>query len=282
MGDEQLVGAALHAAFGAAVDPAVLEAGEAAVRAAAASHSGEPDALATVEPLRRRAGRRGAGRAAAAVLAAALTLGGPGLAAAANRSAPGDGLYDTKLLIERLWSAAAPGAAATARVHLQLAVRRVGELEALPQDADPGTRARLLGAAHGHLDDADRLDGHGLRGAITAIRARLTALTAAPAATPSAARTDQPPHPPGGASPPAPRAPTATAAPTPASVPAPTTRPVEPPGPARQENEGARHEEEEEEEHSDDLPPEPDLDAAADEDADEEDESDDDERGDED
>lgn len=186
MSEETLVRAALHAAYGAPIDPAIVARGETAVRAAAVHRANQPSptaASAPVIPMRRRRTARLFGRAAAAVLAAVLTVGTPGLAAAAHQAAPGDALYDVKLVVERVWPVLVPGDAATARVHLRLATRRLDELEGL-QGAPGEMRARLLAAADEHLDRAERLGPAGLGDAIAALRARLDALTPAPTRAP--------------------------------------------------------------------------------------------------
>jgi hypothetical protein len=218
MSDEALVRTALHAAFGDAVDPGALARGEAAIRAAAASPvpeaHGTPatDSAASVHPLPRRSSSwKPVGRAAALALVAVLAIGTPGVAAAAGRAAPGDGLYDAKLLMERVWTIAAPGDAATARVHLRLAVRRLDEVDALAPSLGDAVRQSLLLAAATHLGHAERLDADGLLREIRAVRARLAAARTTGAAD-------------------APAAPTGRASSVPdATGPEPTVRPALPP-----------------------------------------------------
>lgn len=84
---------------------------------------------------KRRAGRDGRGRrrAAIAVLAAAmlLTLGSGSALAAAAGTKPGDALYGVKRVSERIALAMRLSPESKATLHLQLAERRIDEIDAL-------------------------------------------------------------------------------------------------------------------------------------------------------
>jgi hypothetical protein len=108
-----------------------------------------------------QAGRRGFRVRALAVLTAVMLALGAGTAIAARDALPGDRLYGAKLALEQVSLRLPVGPAARVERSLELADRRLAEVEALRGSRDGGLVAEGL-ARHNHrLAEADRLAGDG-------------------------------------------------------------------------------------------------------------------------
>ena len=165
--------------------------------------------------------RLASARAAALVAALLLVLGAGGAVDASQGALPGDALYPVKLQAEQLRLALALDEEAKARVHLELASRRAGEIEqaraagrqaaaASASDAFVGhigsaelllTRARDAGQDVGALDDLLQASLAGApslpaRGPSPSSSAPVAVLPEANVVAPTRPVTDEPPSPP--------------------------------------------------------------------------------------
>jgi hypothetical protein len=201
--------------------------------------------VAAVVPLRPRALRTVA-RVAACLLVVVLAV--PTATAATASSLPGDTWHPVQAGLERLWVTVAPGGAASARVELRLAVRRLDAVERAAAIGRHDAIATLLATFDSHLDAAEQLGGAAVAAEVDALRrvgASLRARYAAdgwsgaaapgrllrPLASPEASRRPSPVQEANPAPPPAARpAPAGTSAP-PAAVPPPAPASLELPAP---------------------------------------------------